>query len=77
MIQIEKDYPVPEGRRPRKYPWREMEVGDSFFTPFTDTSPENARAAVYAANKRYNGARFKGTVWTENGVDGTRIWRIS
>ena len=33
MITIEKGIPMPEQKRHAKYPWDQLEVGDSFFIP--------------------------------------------
>lgn len=66
---IEKDVPVPEVRRgaQRKYPFPDMEVGDSICV--------GERRAAYAAHEwgRKHGKKF---AQRKNG-DGLRIWRIA
>lgn len=51
-FQIRKDRPIPEITYKNRYPFRQMEVGDSF------TAPSNAvRAAASVASRRL-GKRF-------------------
>jgi hypothetical protein len=64
-IGIEKGVPVPHGHRTTKYPWPEMEIGDSFFAPTKSPNPTNAQ-------KRYG---YKFTCRTVDG--GYRVWRIA
>ena len=69
-IQIEKNFPIPPGRRgrPVKYPWYSMEIGDSFLP-----TEKCARATAYAASQRYAPKKF---IYRK--VDGGgRIWRIA
>jgi hypothetical protein len=67
MIKIEKNIPFPIN----KYPWREMELGDSFAVPLN--SP--ATSALSNVNKRY-GIKFASRTVVENGARVKRIWRI-
>jgi len=70
-FKVEKGIPAPKVKKgpPRKYPWLEMEVGDSFFVPGVNynefkTQPSNA-------GKRY------GLKYTTRSVDGgVRVWRV-
>ena len=69
-FEIASNIPIPNPQKGRraKYPWRVMEVGDSFFVPDKKT---NFIAGV-AWHQKY---RY-GTEWTcraENG--GVRVWR--
>lgn len=76
MIKIEKGIPIPGNiTRRTKYPFRDMEVGESFF--LTDREePERTRkrvaaaATMFCANKDY---KFKTQVF-ETGV---RVWRVA
>lgn len=55
MINIDKNIPVPEGRKKGRrvaYPFEQMEVGDSFVIP--DGEREKCRMAAYAWGKRRN-----------------------
>jgi hypothetical protein len=44
-----------QGGRPAKYPWRQMEVGDSFVMP---SGSGNAYVAAGAASMRYASNKF-------------------
>lgn len=72
-FKIEKGVPVPLGRHNRggacKYPWNEMEPGDSFFVPGRALRNFNI---VAPANRRYAPKRF--VARTVKG--GVRVWRI-
>lgn len=66
-IKIEKGVPIPDRRG--KYPWADMDVGDSFFVA-TD-KVENFRRNVYGKNR--NGKKF--TARAEG--NGVRVWRTA
>lgn len=71
-ITIEKGKPIPQVSA-RKYPFDQMEVGDSFFVPVTenlDRFRHNLRCAARAFGLRRH-QQF--TVRTEDG--GVRVWR--
>ena len=78
-ITIDKDIPVPEGTSARfrtQYPYRTMEVGDSFLIPFVEgESKVIAMRRMYQsaswATKRFAPQRFI-VRRTEEGV---RVWR--
>ena len=67
MIKIDDGVPIPRS----KYPWREMKVGQSFFT-----EDPKVRAAGFEAGKRLN-LKFVSRTVTENGIKGFRIWRTA
>ena len=76
MFKIDKDVPIPKkrggpGAQP-KYPWHQMEVGDSFFA----AAP--LKAVLNAAGNwaHRHGVKFSGRAVTEDGVKGARVWRI-
>lgn len=71
MIQIEKNVPIPNGAKPGpKYPYWEMEVGDSFLFP-SAAKIGSARSATCRIAKQL-GRKF--TVRkTEKGL---RCWRV-
>lgn len=57
----------------RKYPWVEMNVGDSFFI----VAPQKVLArAAHNAGERY-ALKFATRTVTENGVAGVRVWRTA
>ena len=70
-FEISSTIPIPEpkrGRRP-KYPWRQMNVGDSFFVP--------GRKTTFIAGIAWNQKNRYGTEWTCRAIDGgVRVWRI-
>lgn len=58
--------------RPAKYPWRNIEVGQSFFAPGrTPTSIMNDARRFHAPKK------FKSRSMIASGVQGVRVWRIA
>jgi len=73
-FKIEKGVPVPlkKGRnRSSKYPFKDMEIGDSFHVVGMKRGALGSRAVFY--RKEHPGWDF--TVRTVDG--GTRIWRIA
>ena len=69
-LKIDKGIPPPpERRRRNKYPFRDLDPGDSFFVP--DTAAKTMGSSVSHARKRY-GIRL--VTRTENG--GVRVWRL-
>lgn len=68
MIKIDKGVPVPE-KMGNKYPFSEMEVGDSFYVDGA-TPNQLQNAASYWRKK----AGYKFVARREN--EGARIWRI-
>lgn len=73
ILPVEKGIPMPEMKSHssrRKYPWYEMEVGDSFAFPEGTTM---AKALTTASSQSKNGREFK-----SRRVDGgIRCWRIA
>ena len=73
-FEIEKGIPLakvasPSSPRASKYPWADMEVGDSFLVPGTSVS--RLSPSVCSASRRV-GFKFK-TRTVEGGV---RVWRV-
>lgn len=82
MYEIERGNPPPKSR---KYPWREMQVGDSFFVEATDhkeiTRVRNILGSVARANVRAGNlpAGYRVTCRAVRDGDrflGVRCWRI-
>ena len=72
-MNIEKGIPIPYfAGSATRYPWDEMDVGDSMFAP----KPTSLASAATLAGKR-RGWKFSARTVTENGVKGTRVWRIA
>ena len=76
-IAIDKGVPMPRyaGERgaPAKYPFREMEVGDSCFVP----GESNQTFRSHAAYAQRSGKKFSARTVVEGGVKGLRVWRIA
>jgi hypothetical protein len=66
-VQIEKGIPVPTRGRASKYPWNELQVGDSFLLP-NDDAPS---ASSLSTGAKKAGIKIK-VREVENGV---RVWR--
>ena len=69
--KIEKGFPVPDTRGMRKYPWRKLEVGDSFFVAGGTTALVSPSASGFS--KRNPGLQFT-CMQVEGGV---RVWRVA
>ena len=76
-IKIDKNVPCPpqqrRGGRPFKYPFPELEVGDSFFVAKKTTA--TFASTVSSARKRLGITLVTRTV-EEDGVSGVRVWRV-
>lgn len=76
MYEIEKGVPIPDDPRGRrgKYPFKDMEVGDSFFVSCDDEKrKKTVRNSIYASRwRREKGYKFKCSLEKE----GIRVWRV-
>ena len=73
MYEIEKGIPMSSthGRgRPSKYPFREMEPGDSFFV--AGQAPRDGASSAARVFAHRKGQKFS----TETVEGGVRIWRV-
>jgi hypothetical protein len=71
LYEVEKDIDIPPeypGRR-TKYPWTEMDIGDSFLVP--DGTRKKLNTAVYAASRA-----LKWKFVSRDVPGGVRIWRV-
>jgi hypothetical protein len=71
MIPVQTGIPVPERHSVPRYPFRTMQVGESFFVP--NKSADSFRGRISELGKQ--GLRFVGRNVVEDGVFGARIWR--
>jgi hypothetical protein len=72
-FKIDKGVPLPPTKHgTKKYPFGEMEVGDSVF--FAGNTSDKISSA-YAYYQR-NGKRFANRTVIENGLSGVRVWRV-
>ena len=69
MIKIEKNIPVPPFRKALKYPFEEMQVGDSFLV--TDVKRENL-----AITARKYGKKAGKDFLVREVEGGVRCWRV-
>ena len=77
MYEVEKDVPVPDSRVDgrTKYPFYNMEIGDSFFIPnVEDSQVLTVKSAAYAFRRRTQ-TDYKFAFRRESG--GVRIWRVA
>jgi hypothetical protein len=74
-IEVEKGIPLPvAGPGRAKYPWHDMEVGDSFFVPGANATRLNSASTSYV----HNSPDGKGKKFRARILDGgARIWRIA
>jgi len=71
-FKVEKDIPIPEIKeRASKYPFAQMEVGDSFLVK-DKRIKQNVESMMYYHSKKWN-KRF--TLRTVS--EGVRVWRVS
>lgn len=82
MYGIEKGIEMPaHTSRRRRYPFTDMEVGDSFFVPLDGRKAENLASSISGSARsgraaRANGRRYVTRTVVENGVKGVRCWRV-
>ena len=69
-IVIEKNIDIPPPARRIKYPWGELELGDSFLVK--DVKPTSVYGLIGQANRKYTPKKFAARAID----DGTRIWRV-
>lgn len=79
-ITIEKNIPIPptqnkiKGHREKIYPYKELNVGDSFFVPYANRLAALS-GAIYSYTRKH-GIKLCTRKVTENGIWGLRVWRI-
>jgi hypothetical protein len=67
-VELEKDVPVPESRK--RYPYREMEIGDSFFV--------EGGGLQNICNQNYRTGKKLGMSFiARKEVNGVRVWRTA
>jgi hypothetical protein len=75
-ILVQKNIPLESTRETKsKYPFHEMEVGDSFFIKCDKETMTSKRSTVLSSSVYYgksSGKKFKSRSYP----DGFRIWRI-
>ena len=80
MYEIEKDIPIIRRRwkREKKYPFLEMEVGDSFFVPLNKKEIKKKRNAIMSAAHHYRNRKFVSRIISSEKdiIIGLRFWRV-
>jgi len=84
MFEIEKNIPLPpptrspKARRRRKYPFYEMDIGDSFFVKCTKKDFKKKRNSIYASFRNYKmRANLPDSAVAIRFIDvGFRVWII-
>jgi len=82
MIKIDKGIPIPNNvsskGRPTKYPWEDMEVGDSFLFPSNTISPLTSTFARNILNEKRHQLFMSHPkrYLTRKTSEGYRCWRI-
>ena len=77
-FKIEKNVPIPEHRGRKKgfkYPWEEMQVGDSILIPKKRRSSAGSSSDYYSRTKENNEVKFTSRI-EEVQPDMVRFWRI-
>lgn len=69
MIEVSKEFPIPEQKRKNVYPYKSMEIGDSFYV-------SNTKAQV-VFNNNYRASKSLGMKFVARKEgDGVRVWRM-
>lgn len=83
MYKVEKNVEMPLKKTftaGSKYPFAEMDIGDSFFVPATSREDaKKVQTRVSASGTKFravHGRRFSTRVIEENDGFGVRVWRI-
>lgn len=77
MFRIDKDVPIPPSRFGEKtptYPFKDMDIGDSFFIP--GGTATRMSGSLANARTKY-GHLYSTRQVEESGVKGVRIWRTA
>lgn len=77
-FKIEKDIPFPQQSKELKYPFKTMEIGDSFFVPCKGLDEQKKIQCSILSRANYFKLRLNLNVKFTSSVikGGVRIWRI-
>ncbi len=75
MIPIDNNIPMPASKvgRPILYPFKHLEVGESFFIP----KSRRKLGSLILRNSRKLRRTFESRQWEQDGVQGIRVWRTA
>lgn len=76
--EVESGVEIPEREwfKERKYPFGDLEKGQSFFVPLKDLKHAQQLRGAAAHFARRHGIKFTVRKRTEEGVEGLRCWRV-
>ena len=82
MYKIEKNIPIPSIPKKNllKYPFNEMEIGDSFFVPWSEEEKKSKlrmqrkRTSILGSARNLKSNKIK--IKTRKSEDGIRIWKV-
>lgn len=77
MIKLDKNIPIPVASKktgPRKYPFAEMEIGDSFFIEATSIQQIARKRSTLCVSAKRMGDNYKITI--KRVIGGIRCWRV-
>jgi hypothetical protein len=76
QILIEKSVPIPlrAGSHASKYPFKGMEIGDSFFVACSFEESGKVRSSMSIFSKRNKNLKFTSSF--QKSPEGIRVWRI-
>lgn len=74
MTDIQAGIPMPNGARAPKYPWENLQLGDSFVHNAKRTV---ARVHAYQTSKRLAPMKFSVREVVEDGRTVCRVWRTA
>jgi len=76
-VKVDKGVPIPETTAHLKYPWSDMEHGDSFEVECTEDTRDRVRNAISVAGHRWLGRNRPGwKIMTRSTEKGIRAWLI-
>jgi len=74
LLPVEKGVPIPR-RKNRKYPWQEMEKGDSFLVPCAISEIKHMESSVTSC--RHHAQKVTGFKFVIRRTNrGIRVWRV-
>lgn len=82
LFKIEQNVPLPVIPRgapvaPVKYPWHELNIGDSFFVPLVDKTIMSIRGSINIDLKKFTNQSGSKIKITTRAIDnGVRVWRL-
>ncbi len=81
MYKIEKNLAIPtrHNRRQSKYPWADLQIGDSFLVPFNEVNVKNERSNLHTSYRQWCRTRQlpERKISVQEVEKGFRVWRVS